>query len=148
MPRRPALKKPSPPGPKDPVGVSAAPRGGGRRAGPGRAVPGLSPVLPQVYCRVRPLGRPDQECCIEVINESTVQIHPPDGYRIFRNGEYREVTARGAPSAARVPAGRWALCGWCSERREFSNPEAPSEQKCTFSFLWYRYVESLYGSEE
>ncbi|XP_015147595.1 kinesin-like protein KIF23 isoform X10 [Gallus gallus] len=64
MPRRPALKKPSPPGPKDPVGV---------------------------YCRVRPLGRPDQECCIEVINESTVQIHPPDGYRIFRNGEYREM---------------------------------------------------------
>ncbi|POI34633.1 hypothetical protein CIB84_001615 [Bambusicola thoracicus] len=63
MLRRPALKKPSPPGPKDPVGV---------------------------YCRVRPLGRPDQECCIEVINESTVQIHPPDGYRIFRNGEYRE----------------------------------------------------------
>uniref|UniRef100_A0A669P6C2 Kinesin-like protein n=1 Tax=Phasianus colchicus TaxID=9054 RepID=A0A669P6C2_PHACC len=31
-----------------------------------------------------------QECCIEVINESTVQIHQPDGYRIFRNGEYRE----------------------------------------------------------
>uniref|UniRef100_A0A8C0BHG4 Kinesin-like protein n=1 Tax=Buteo japonicus TaxID=224669 RepID=A0A8C0BHG4_9AVES len=26
----------------------------------------------------------------EVINETTVQIHPPDGYRIFRNGEYRE----------------------------------------------------------
>ncbi|XP_010715928.1 kinesin-like protein KIF23 isoform X12 [Meleagris gallopavo] len=62
-PRRPALKKPSPSGQKDPVGV---------------------------YCRVRPLSRPDQECCIEVINESTVQIHPPDGYRIFRNGEYRE----------------------------------------------------------
>ncbi|XP_021263059.1 kinesin-like protein KIF23 isoform X7 [Numida meleagris] len=62
-PRRPALKKPSPPGPKDPVGV---------------------------YCRVRPLSRPDQECCIEVISENTVQIHPPDGYRIFRNGEYRE----------------------------------------------------------
>ncbi|XP_075015789.1 kinesin-like protein KIF23 isoform X3 [Calonectris borealis] len=62
-PRRPALKKPSNPGLKDPVGV---------------------------YCRVRPLSRPDQECCIEVINETTVQIHPPDGYRIFRNGEYRE----------------------------------------------------------
>uniref|UniRef100_A0A8C3JHW5 Kinesin-like protein n=1 Tax=Calidris pygmaea TaxID=425635 RepID=A0A8C3JHW5_9CHAR len=62
-PRRPALKKPSNPSLKDPVGV---------------------------YCRVRPLGRPDQECCIEVIDETTVQIHPPDGYRIFRNGEYRE----------------------------------------------------------
>ncbi|XP_074900794.1 kinesin-like protein KIF23 isoform X2 [Buteo buteo] len=62
-PRRPAVKKPSNPSLKDPVGV---------------------------YCRVRPLSRPDQECCIEVINETTVQIHPPDGYRIFRNGEYRE----------------------------------------------------------
>ncbi|KAM6388191.1 kinesin-like protein KIF23 isoform 5-T5 [Pluvialis apricaria] len=62
-PRRPALKKPSNPSLKDPVGV---------------------------YCRVRPLSRPDQECCIEVINDTTVQIHPPDGYRIFRNGEYRE----------------------------------------------------------
>ncbi|XP_072726672.1 kinesin-like protein KIF23 isoform X6 [Ciconia boyciana] len=62
-PRRPALKKPSNPSLKDPVGV---------------------------YCRVRPLSRPDQECCIEVISETTVQIHPPDGYRIFRSGEYRE----------------------------------------------------------
>ncbi|XP_071424301.1 kinesin-like protein KIF23 isoform X4 [Pithys albifrons albifrons] len=43
-----------------------------------------------VYCRVRPLCRSDQECCIEVINETTVQIHPPEGYRVFRNGEYRE----------------------------------------------------------
>ena len=68
---------------------------GGGRTGPCSAGPWLSLVLPQVYCRVRPLSRPDQECCIEVINESTVQIHPPDGYRIFRNGEYREVTARG-----------------------------------------------------
>ncbi|XP_064312067.1 kinesin-like protein KIF23 isoform X6 [Phalacrocorax carbo] len=62
-PRRPALKKPPNSSLKDPVGV---------------------------YCRVRPLSRPDQECCIEVINETTVQIHPPEGYRIFRNGEYRE----------------------------------------------------------
>ncbi|XP_025966523.2 kinesin-like protein KIF23 isoform X9 [Dromaius novaehollandiae] len=62
-PRRPVPKKPSNPSLKDPVGV---------------------------YCRVRPLSRPDQECCIEVINETTVQIHPPDGYRVFRNGEYRE----------------------------------------------------------
>uniref|UniRef100_A0A8C4UX03 Kinesin-like protein n=1 Tax=Falco tinnunculus TaxID=100819 RepID=A0A8C4UX03_FALTI len=62
-PRRPAPKKPSHPSLKDPVGV---------------------------YCRVRPLSGPDQEGCIEVINETTVQIHPPDRYRIFRNGEYRE----------------------------------------------------------
>ncbi|XP_054071373.1 kinesin-like protein KIF23 isoform X5 [Rissa tridactyla] len=62
-PRRPILKKPSNPSLRDPVGV---------------------------YCRVRPLSRPDQECCIEVISDTTVQMHPPDGYRIFRNGEYRE----------------------------------------------------------
>uniref|UniRef100_A0A8C3UQG3 Kinesin-like protein n=1 Tax=Catharus ustulatus TaxID=91951 RepID=A0A8C3UQG3_CATUS len=30
------------------------------------------------------------ECCIEVINSTTVQLHPPDGFRVFRNGEYRE----------------------------------------------------------
>lgn len=52
-----------------------------------------SSLRAQVYCRVRPLSRPDQECCIEVIDETTVQIHPPEGYRIFRNGEYREVRA-------------------------------------------------------
>ncbi|XP_041274673.1 kinesin-like protein KIF23 [Onychostruthus taczanowskii] len=43
-----------------------------------------------VYCRVRPLSRADQECCIEVISGTTVQLHPPEGYRVFRNGEYRE----------------------------------------------------------
>ncbi|XP_056356103.1 kinesin-like protein KIF23 isoform X6 [Oenanthe melanoleuca] len=43
-----------------------------------------------VYCRVRPLSRSDQECCIEVINSTTVQLHPPEGFRVFRNGEYRE----------------------------------------------------------
>ncbi|KAM5171024.1 kinesin-like protein KIF23 [Mantella aurantiaca] len=43
-----------------------------------------------VYCRVRPLSPPDQECCIEVINETTVQLHPPDGCKVNRNGEYKE----------------------------------------------------------
>ncbi|KAM4037863.1 kinesin-like protein KIF23 isoform 5-T5 [Anomaloglossus baeobatrachus] len=43
-----------------------------------------------VYCRVRPLSPTDQECCIEVINETTVQLHPPDGCRVNRNGEYKE----------------------------------------------------------
>ncbi|XP_063781581.1 kinesin-like protein KIF23 isoform X6 [Pseudophryne corroboree] len=43
-----------------------------------------------VYCRVRPLSPPDQECCIEVINETTVQLHPPDGCKVTRNGEYKE----------------------------------------------------------
>ncbi|XP_040270276.1 kinesin-like protein KIF23 isoform X5 [Bufo bufo] len=62
-PRRAAPKKPSNTGQKEPVGV---------------------------YCRVRPLGPSDQECCIEVINETTVQLHPPDGCRVNRNGEYKE----------------------------------------------------------
>ncbi|MEE6503506.1 hypothetical protein FKM82_004842 [Ascaphus truei] len=61
-PRRNPHKKPSS-GEKDPVGV---------------------------YCRVRPLSPPDQECCIEVINETTVQLHIPDGTRVNRNGEYKE----------------------------------------------------------
>ncbi|XP_056427569.1 kinesin-like protein KIF23 isoform X2 [Hyla sarda] len=62
-PRRAPPKKPSNSGQKDPVGV---------------------------YCRVRPLSPSDQECCIEVINETTVQLHPPDGCRVNRNGEYKE----------------------------------------------------------
>ncbi|XP_059036509.1 kinesin-like protein KIF23 isoform X6 [Mustela nigripes] len=43
-----------------------------------------------VYCRVRPLSLPDQECCIEVINNTTVQLHTPEGYRLNRNGDYKE----------------------------------------------------------
>ncbi|XP_053319560.1 kinesin-like protein KIF23 isoform X2 [Spea bombifrons] len=62
-PRRPPPKKPSNADQKDPVGV---------------------------YCRVRPLSPSDQECCIEVINETTVQLHPPDGHKVNRNGEYKE----------------------------------------------------------
>ncbi|XP_029430871.1 kinesin-like protein KIF23 isoform X2 [Rhinatrema bivittatum] len=62
-PKRPPIKKSSNTNLKDPVGV---------------------------YCRVRPLGSQDQECCIEVINETTVQLHPPDGTRVNRNGEYKE----------------------------------------------------------
>ncbi|KAF7239576.1 Kinesin-like protein KIF23 [Varanus komodoensis] len=63
-PRKHTPKKPSSNSLKDPVGV---------------------------YCRVRPVSVPDQECCIEVISSTTVQVHPPDGYRISRNGEYKEV---------------------------------------------------------
>lgn len=43
-----------------------------------------------VYCRVRPLNFPDQECCIEMINNTTVQLHTPEGYRLNRNGDYKE----------------------------------------------------------
>ncbi|XP_059552921.1 kinesin-like protein KIF23 isoform X3 [Myotis daubentonii] len=62
-PRKPAGKKGSQTSLKDPVGV---------------------------YCRVRPLSFPDQECCIEVINNTTVQLHTPEGYRLNRNGDYKE----------------------------------------------------------
>ncbi|XP_063121564.1 kinesin-like protein KIF23 isoform X5 [Rattus norvegicus] len=43
-----------------------------------------------VYCRVRPLSFPDQECCVEVVNSTTVQLHTPEGYRLNRNGDYKE----------------------------------------------------------
>ncbi|XP_023132985.1 kinesin-like protein KIF23 isoform X4 [Amphiprion ocellaris] len=61
-PRRPPPKKP-PNSQKDPVGV---------------------------YCRVRPLGAEDEECCIEVISSTTIQLHAPEGFKTNRNGEYKE----------------------------------------------------------
>ncbi|XP_016405992.1 kinesin-like protein KIF23 isoform X2 [Sinocyclocheilus rhinocerous] len=61
-PRRPPPKKPSN-NQKDPVGV---------------------------YCRVRPLGAEDVECCIEVISNTTIQLHAPDGLKANRNGEFKE----------------------------------------------------------
>uniref|UniRef100_A0A8C8JXQ3 Kinesin-like protein n=1 Tax=Oncorhynchus tshawytscha TaxID=74940 RepID=A0A8C8JXQ3_ONCTS len=61
-PRRPAPKKQSS-NQKDPVGV---------------------------YCRVRPLGVEDEECCIEVISNTTIQLHAPDGLKANRNGEFKE----------------------------------------------------------
>ena len=61
--RKPVIKKGSQTNLKDPVGV---------------------------YCRVRPLSFPDQECCVEVINSTTLQLHTPEGYRLNRNGDYKE----------------------------------------------------------
>uniref|UniRef100_A0A8C4H2D7 Kinesin-like protein n=1 Tax=Dicentrarchus labrax TaxID=13489 RepID=A0A8C4H2D7_DICLA len=43
-----------------------------------------------VYCRIRPLGAEDEECCVEMISSSTIQIHAPDGLKANRNGEYKE----------------------------------------------------------
>ncbi|XP_016053569.1 PREDICTED: kinesin-like protein KIF23 isoform X2 [Miniopterus natalensis] len=63
-PRKPVGKKGSQTSIKDPVGV---------------------------YCRVRPLSFPDQECCIEVVNNTTIQLHTPEGYRLNRNGDYKEI---------------------------------------------------------
>ncbi|XP_077448243.1 kinesin-like protein KIF23 isoform X1 [Stigmatopora argus] len=62
-PRRPCIKK-TPHAEKDPVGV---------------------------YCRVRPLGAENEECCIEMISNSTIQLHAPDGLKANRNGEYKEM---------------------------------------------------------
>ncbi|XP_051896367.1 kinesin-like protein KIF23 isoform X7 [Pristis pectinata] len=62
-PRRP-VKKPSNNRPKDPVGV---------------------------YCRVRPLTTSDDACCVEVISNTTIQLHPPDGIKVNRNGEFKEM---------------------------------------------------------
>ncbi|KAM9855040.1 kinesin-like protein KIF23 [Aulostomus maculatus] len=44
-----------------------------------------------VYCRVRPLGAEDEECCIEVISSTTIQLHAPEGFKTNRNGEYKEM---------------------------------------------------------
>ncbi|KAF7647800.1 hypothetical protein LDENG_00166490, partial [Lucifuga dentata] len=43
-----------------------------------------------VYCRIRPLGAEDEECCIEVISSTTIQLHAPEGLRTNRNGEFKE----------------------------------------------------------
>uniref|UniRef100_A0A8D3BIQ5 Kinesin-like protein n=1 Tax=Scophthalmus maximus TaxID=52904 RepID=A0A8D3BIQ5_SCOMX len=43
-----------------------------------------------VYCRIRPLGTEDEECCVEMISSSTIQLHAPDGLKANRNGEYKE----------------------------------------------------------
>ncbi|XP_061773141.1 kinesin-like protein KIF23 isoform X1 [Nerophis ophidion] len=43
-----------------------------------------------VYCRVRPLGTENEECCIEVISSTTIQLHAPEGFKTNRNGEYKE----------------------------------------------------------
>lgn len=48
----------------------------------------------QVYCRIRPLGAEDEECCVEMISSSTIQLHAPDGLKANRNGEYKEVSVR------------------------------------------------------
>uniref|UniRef100_A0A3Q4HWP5 Kinesin-like protein KIF23 n=1 Tax=Neolamprologus brichardi TaxID=32507 RepID=A0A3Q4HWP5_NEOBR len=45
-----------------------------------------------VYCRIRPLGSEDEECCVEMISSTTIQLHAPDGLKANRNGEYKEVS--------------------------------------------------------
>ncbi|XP_068617155.1 kinesin-like protein KIF23 [Brachionichthys hirsutus] len=44
-----------------------------------------------VYCRIRPLGAENEECCVEMISSTTIQLHAPDGLKTNRNGEYKEM---------------------------------------------------------
>uniref|UniRef100_A0AAZ1XKI2 Kinesin motor domain-containing protein n=1 Tax=Oreochromis aureus TaxID=47969 RepID=A0AAZ1XKI2_OREAU len=39
---------------------------------------------------VLPLGSEDEECCVEMISSTTIQLHAPDGLKANRNGEYKE----------------------------------------------------------
>ncbi|KAJ0036172.1 hypothetical protein NQD34_004849 [Periophthalmus magnuspinnatus] len=45
----------------------------------------------KVYCRIRPLGLNEQECCVEMISNTTIQLHAPDGLKANCNGEYKEM---------------------------------------------------------
>ncbi|XP_029283266.1 kinesin-like protein KIF23 isoform X2 [Cottoperca gobio] len=60
-----------------------------RRPGPRKAA-NMDKDPVGVYCRIRPLGAEDEECCVEMISSSTIQLHPPDGLKANRNGEYKE----------------------------------------------------------
>ncbi|XP_057709401.1 kinesin-like protein KIF23 isoform X2 [Corythoichthys intestinalis] len=44
-----------------------------------------------VFCRIRPLEDENEECCVEMISNSTIQLHAPDGLKANRNGEYKEM---------------------------------------------------------
>ncbi|XP_034077051.1 kinesin-like protein KIF23 isoform X2 [Gymnodraco acuticeps] len=60
-----------------------------RRPGPKKAA-NIDKDPVGVYCRIRPLGAEDEECCLEMISSSTIQLHAPDGLKANRNGEYKE----------------------------------------------------------
>ncbi|XP_010768266.1 kinesin-like protein KIF23 isoform X1 [Notothenia coriiceps] len=60
-----------------------------RRPGPKKAA-NIDKDPVGVYCRIRPLGAEDEECCLEMISSSTIQLHAPDGIKANRNGEYKE----------------------------------------------------------
>uniref|UniRef100_A0AAQ5XQY5 Kinesin-like protein n=1 Tax=Amphiprion ocellaris TaxID=80972 RepID=A0AAQ5XQY5_AMPOC len=60
-----------------------------RRPGPKKAA-NIDKDPVGVYCRIRPLGGEDEECCVEMISSSTIQLHAPDGLKANRNGEYKE----------------------------------------------------------
>ncbi|XP_068170475.1 kinesin-like protein KIF23 isoform X3 [Antennarius striatus] len=70
MQRPPKGKTPRRPGPKKASNIEKDPVG--------------------VYCRIRPLGTVDEECCVEMISSTTIQLHAPDGLKANRNGEFKE----------------------------------------------------------
>ncbi|XP_050395507.1 kinesin-like protein KIF23 isoform X2 [Patella vulgata] len=43
----------------------------------------------EVYCRIRPAGNPEDDTCIKVLSETTVQLLPTDGATV-RNGQVKE----------------------------------------------------------
>ncbi|ESO95063.1 hypothetical protein LOTGIDRAFT_117487, partial [Lottia gigantea] len=43
-----------------------------------------------VYCRIRPIGNPDDEICVQVLSETTVQLNPTEAATI-RNGQVKEL---------------------------------------------------------
>ena len=40
----------------------------------------------QVYCRIRPLEFSNQETCVTVVNDTTVQVVPPETSQGYRSG--------------------------------------------------------------
>lgn len=40
----------------------------------------------QVYCRIRPLDPPNQESCVTVLSETTVQVVPPEASQGYKSG--------------------------------------------------------------
>ncbi|KAG7283792.1 hypothetical protein CRUP_034416, partial [Coryphaenoides rupestris] len=46
-----------------------------------------------VYCRIRPLGAEDEECCVEMITNTTIQLHPPDGLKQTEMGNTKRQKA-------------------------------------------------------
>lgn len=52
----------------------------------------LLPLLPQVYCRVRPLRNDEQESCAEVISDTVLQILPPECSLAFKSGHRNAVS--------------------------------------------------------
>uniref|UniRef100_UPI00358FDEAA kinesin-like protein KIF23 n=1 Tax=Myxine glutinosa TaxID=7769 RepID=UPI00358FDEAA len=45
-----------------------------------------------VYCRLKPRSVEDQECCVEMVNKTTVLVHPPHASTTFHNHKELQYT--------------------------------------------------------